>query len=526
MFSTLSSSDYTVYTWPEDDLARFSAYIASLATWTPAATSNSAAALWHNRPPPSVSSSDPGPDRSYHISFPIPEWVSRDQVWEFERALQEQGPYPNRLAALDNAAWRVRASVDVNSRAFRLYHGILDTSKGKHRACLLDYEKLGHLTAIPDPSNLSKVLRELENPNLVVTLRYAEGRLGSAASRKVLIAPVVTAEDRARATIGRIYAEAEAAKAASLAKTAQGERDRYHRRKQAQSCGSGDHKISCGQDNRKSKSLVVKPPFSCGQGNHLVVPHDSSTEEGDADAPTLSLSKHANGKDEPPSPPRTPSAASVSSSRTPTADVGAQVINGASARRGRASAAQTAALTSQQEVAASPSCAYTSRQAIAANPDARAGFDVFVATAKRCGLPVPQKVDTWLASIAVSIKERGLDGWKAMLAKVEASRFLCGENDRGWCADIDWLTKPKNFEKVLSGKYDNRGRANDAQPQSGPARQPQLDDMSGNLERSRIFLAKVGVGPDKPWPAGIGPMSLYHPTALFELGILATRGSS
>jgi hypothetical protein len=58
------------------------------------------------------------------------------------------------------------------------------------------------------------------------------------------------------------------------------------------------------------------------------------------------------------------------------------------------------------------------------------------------------------------------------------------------------------------------------------ARQPQLDDMSGNLERSRIFLAKVGVGPDKPWPTGIGPQSFYHPAALFELGIPATEGSS
>ena len=33
------------------------------------------------------------------------------------------------------------------------------------------------------------------------------------------------------------------------------------------------------------------------------------------------------------------------------------------------------------------------------------------------------------------------------------SRFLTGENDRGWVMDFDWLLKPANFVKVLEGKY-------------------------------------------------------------------------
>jgi hypothetical protein len=65
-----------------------------------------------------------------------------------------------------------------------------------------------------------------------------------------------------------------------------------------------------------------------------------------------------------------------------------------------------------------------------------------------------------MSEIAARLREAGIDGWKQMLAAVEASPFLCGENDRGFRADLDWLSKPKNFHKVLSGKYaDSKRRA-------------------------------------------------------------------
>jgi hypothetical protein len=36
------------------------------------------------------------------------------------------------------------------------------------------------------------------------------------------------------------------------------------------------------------------------------------------------------------------------------------------------------------------------------------------------------------------------------------SKFLCGQNNRGWTATFDWLLKPSNYEKILSGNYKNK----------------------------------------------------------------------
>lgn len=47
------------------------------------------------------------------------------------------------------------------------------------------------------------------------------------------------------------------------------------------------------------------------------------------------------------------------------------------------------------------------------------------------------------------------DSVTAALAKVAASGFCRGENDRGWRADIDFLLKPDTLTKILEGKYDN-----------------------------------------------------------------------
>ena len=50
-----------------------------------------------------------------------------------------------------------------------------------------------------------------------------------------------------------------------------------------------------------------------------------------------------------------------------------------------------------------------------------------------------------------------------MLAKVEASPFLRGERTK-FRADLDWLSGPKNFAKVLSGKYDEQDKPKPKMP--------------------------------------------------------------
>jgi hypothetical protein len=37
-----------------------------------------------------------------------------------------------------------------------------------------------------------------------------------------------------------------------------------------------------------------------------------------------------------------------------------------------------------------------------------------------------------------------------------ASKFCCGDSDRGWSADIDFFLKPDTHVKVNEGKYDDK----------------------------------------------------------------------
>ena len=64
--------------------------------------------------------------------------------------------------------------------------------------------------------------------------------------------------------------------------------------------------------------------------------------------------------------------------------------------------------------------------------------------------------DARKTSIRARIREHGKEAFIAVIAKAMASDFLKGQNQRGFKATFDWLIKPTNFEKVLSGNFDNR----------------------------------------------------------------------
>lgn len=93
-------------------------------------------------------------------------------------------------------------------------------------------------------------------------------------------------------------------------------------------------------------------------------------------------------------------------------------------------------------------------------------------------LPQAQSFNkTRRASMARRLAEvGGLPGWDAALAKVAASAFCHGENDRGWVADLDFLLQQSSFTKLMEGKYDNRpGRTN------GKARGHSVDRIEQEL---------------------------------------------
>lgn len=57
------------------------------------------------------------------------------------------------------------------------------------------------------------------------------------------------------------------------------------------------------------------------------------------------------------------------------------------------------------------------------------------------------------------IREHTFDDWAAALAAIRRSKFLCGDNDRGWRANFDWLIRPETLSKLLEGQYDDTAKA-------------------------------------------------------------------
>ena len=54
------------------------------------------------------------------------------------------------------------------------------------------------------------------------------------------------------------------------------------------------------------------------------------------------------------------------------------------------------------------------------------------------------------------IKEHGKEVFLQVIQSAAKSNFLKGNNNRSWRATFDWMIKPVNFEKILSGNYGNR----------------------------------------------------------------------
>jgi hypothetical protein len=50
-------------------------------------------------------------------------------------------------------------------------------------------------------------------------------------------------------------------------------------------------------------------------------------------------------------------------------------------------------------------------------------------------------------------KTQSLEWWKKFFTLIGNSKFLTGENDRGWKPDLEWITKQENFLKICEEKY-------------------------------------------------------------------------
>lgn len=72
----------------------------------------------------------------------------------------------------------------------------------------------------------------------------------------------------------------------------------------------------------------------------------------------------------------------------------------------------------------------------------------------------PPLSDKRKGMISARIKTHGKEVFADMIRKAYRSDFLKGQNKQGWRASFDWLIKPTNFEKVISGNYDNKNISN------------------------------------------------------------------
>ena len=78
----------------------------------------------------------------------------------------------------------------------------------------------------------------------------------------------------------------------------------------------------------------------------------------------------------------------------------------------------------------------------------------------------------------------GLDGLevvKTIFEKMQESKFLRGDNKRGWKASFDWIFEnQKNWVKIIEGTYDNKTQVND---NGGTKAEPNIPKATSELQR-------------------------------------------
>jgi uncharacterized protein YdaU (DUF1376 family) len=93
----------------------------------------------------------------------------------------------------------------------------------------------------------------------------------------------------------------------------------------------------------------------------------------------------------------------------------------------------------------------------ASHSEALEAFQLYNDLAQKVGIPTattltPKRKRGILARLR---EHGGIEAWKAALTNIERSPFLCGKNDRGWTADLDFLLQAARFTKIVEGGYSN-----------------------------------------------------------------------
>lgn len=70
------------------------------------------------------------------------------------------------------------------------------------------------------------------------------------------------------------------------------------------------------------------------------------------------------------------------------------------------------------------------------------------------GVPKAKLTPERRRKLSTFVRRHTIDDITEAIWAVPRSPFLCGENDRGWKAGIDFILQPSSFTKLIEGTYD------------------------------------------------------------------------
>lgn len=100
---------------------------------------------------------------------------------------------------------------------------------------------------------------------------------------------------------------------------------------------------------------------------------------------------------------------------------------------------------------------------LSSDDDVEKAFDAYNLAAEKSGWPKVQvRTKARVAAVKARMRESGgVGGWLMAIEKAQASSHCCGQNNRGWTADFDFISRQSSFAKIMEGNYDDRKPATD-----------------------------------------------------------------
>lgn len=80
-------------------------------------------------------------------------------------------------------------------------------------------------------------------------------------------------------------------------------------------------------------------------------------------------------------------------------------------------------------------------------------LEAFNLMAGEAGLPKARMTPERRKKLTSFTRRHKVEDITEAIWRIPQTPFLCGENDRGWKADFDFLLQPKSFNRILEGSY-------------------------------------------------------------------------